>query len=77
MSENLKMRTIPEAAKELKENDPRTHLSLSVLRRLVKNGSIPYIKSGRRILINISMLSNYLYANNETQNQSKIRRVSE
>ena len=55
-----RMRTLPELARELAEHDPKTHLTLPVLRRLVKLNIIPVVYSGRRALVDADKLASYL-----------------
>lgn len=54
------MRTLPEAARELRQLDPETRLTLPVLRRLVKVGIIPCIYTGRKALVDMTELKEYL-----------------
>lgn len=71
----IQMRTLPEAARELVEADPQTRLTLPVLRRMVKSGQIPAVYSGKRALIDISKLGEYLEraGKQPEMSQSKIR----
>ncbi len=55
-----KMRTITETFKEIKKNDPNTALSLCGLRRMVQTGIIPSVQIGRKRIINIDILTEYL-----------------
>ena len=55
-----RMRTIQEAAKELKEIDPNTALTPYAIRRMVLNGTIPCINVGKKRLINMDLLEKYL-----------------
>ena len=48
-----RMRTIQEAAKELKEIDPNTALTPYAIQRMVLNGTIPCINVGKKRLINM------------------------
>ena len=80
MSEVPKMRTLPEAIKELKKIDPETAFTLRALRRAVNNGEIPVTYVGSAVLINFNMLLNFLYNGNSAAASSaevgKIRRIS-
>lgn len=49
----LKMRTIPQLVKELKDQDPETPISESFIRKLVKQNKIPYITANSRIYISV------------------------
>lgn len=64
----VKMRTIPNAYKELLRIDPNTNLSLKMLRKMVKDGEIPSIKVSSKVLINFDLLLDILscYNNNAT-----------
>ena len=55
-----RMRTIQEAAKELKEKDPNTALTPYAIRRMVLNGTIPCINVGKKRLINMDVLEGFL-----------------
>ena len=46
-----RMRTLPEAIKEIKSLDPDTALTLTALRRMVKNGELPYTAIASKRLI--------------------------
>lgn len=79
MSEVPKMRTLPEAIKELQKIDPETSFTLRALRRAVNNGEIPVTHVGSGVLINFNMLLEYLYNGNSSAASSaeygKIRRI--
>lgn len=55
-----RMRTVKEAMGTIKEADPHTALSEHAIRRLIKTGHIPVVTSGRRFLINLDTLLDYL-----------------
>ena len=60
---NLKiprMRTVPEAAKELKEMDEHTAVTEYHIRQLALSGVLPRVQAGRKILINFDLLLEYL-----------------
>lgn len=56
----LRMRTIPEAAAELKANDPRTAVTPYAIRQMVLSGTIPCIYAGKKRLINMDILERFL-----------------
>lgn len=60
MSEIPKMRGINECYQYLLEQDPETKITKGRFRNLVYSGIIPSTRSGRCILINQSMLPEYL-----------------
>ena len=49
-----KMRTIPQAIKEIRAEDPETALTAAALRRAVKRGELPCVMVESRILINMA-----------------------
>lgn len=55
-----RMRTINEAYKQLKESDPQTAVTPYHLRQMILNNKIPYIKAGKKYLINYDILIKYL-----------------
>lgn len=55
-----RMRSIAETYQLLKEEDPGTKVTVCMLRRLVADGIIPSVRSGRKILLNYDTLSAYL-----------------
>lgn len=54
------MRGIKAALDEIKAADPYTALTERALRRLVLTDSIPYVKVGKKYLINMNTLYDYL-----------------
>ena len=55
-----RMRTVGEAALELKKLDPNTAVTEYHIRRLVLSGKLPKIKAGKKYLINLDLLLDYL-----------------
>ena len=55
-----RMRTLPETAAYLKKQDPQTAVTLTALRRMVKNGELPSVTVGVKRLINIDVLISHL-----------------
>lgn len=55
-----KMRTIQEAAAEIKERDPNTAITPYAIRQMVLNGNLPHVKAGKKYLINLDVLERYL-----------------
>lgn len=51
-----RMRTIPEAVRDIKKVDPNTALTITALRRMVNNGEIPYVSVVSKRLINLDIL---------------------
>ena len=48
-----RMRTVPEAFRELKRQDPNTVYTLRALRAAVNKGEIPVVSVGNKRLINL------------------------
>ena len=55
-----RMRTIQEAAAELKAADPNTAVTAYAIRQMVLNNVIPHIKACKKRLINMDTLEKYL-----------------
>lgn len=72
-----KMRTIAEAFEHVKKSDPGTALTLYALRGMVKTGAIPSVKIGRKRLICLDDLNEYLSGTAEVpaHDQGRIRKV--
>lgn len=51
-----RMRTLPEAVREIKEIDKNSALTVTALRRMVNNGDIPYIRIASKKLICLDIL---------------------
>ena len=54
------MRTINEAYKAIREEDPQTAITPHAIRRLVLDGSIPCVRAGNKYLIDLEGLKEYL-----------------
>ena len=63
-----RMRGIKQAITEIKSLDPKTALTEKGLRRLILTGTIPHVKMGTKYLINMDVLSKYLYDGNAERN---------
>lgn len=55
-----RMRTVAEAAKELKEMDEHTAVTEYHIRQLALSGVLPRVQAGRKMLINFDLLLEYL-----------------
>lgn len=62
---SVRMRTIPNAYKEVLKIDPNTNLTIRSLRRMVKNGIIPTVKIENKVLINLDLLLSKLSCYND------------
>lgn len=56
----MRMRTINEAAKWVKESDPHTALTPTAIRRLVISGELPSRRAGTKYLVNLDTLELYM-----------------
>lgn len=63
-SENIttipKMRTVNEAAQELKQLDPNTAMSPYHIRRLCLDGVLPTVRAGKKLLLDLNLLIEYM-----------------
>lgn len=55
-----RMRTTKEAAAEIKAADPNTAVTEYHIRQLALSGVLPRVKAGRKLLINLDTLIEYL-----------------
>ena len=64
ISENVKaipkMRTVNEAAQELKQLDPNTAMSPYHIRRLCLDGVLPTVRAGKKLLLDLNLLIEYM-----------------
>ena len=63
----LRMRTISETFKHIKEADPDTKLTYWAFRNMVITGRIPSNFAGRKYLINIDLLDEYFRLDSERE----------
>ena len=56
----MKVRKIKNSLEEIKAEDPNTCLTEYAIRQIVKNGEISHIRRGRKILIDLDELKEYL-----------------
>lgn len=55
-----RMRTVSEAAREIKALDPDTAITEHHIRQLAVSGRIPRVKAGRKYLISLDLLIEYM-----------------
>ena len=65
-----RMRTIPQAIKEIKALDPNTSITVSVLRRMVKDGVVETVQVANKRLLNLDLLFDRLACYNDRATQS-------
>lgn len=75
-----KMRTIQELVKEIKQLDNDTQITVSAIRRLVRENKIKSVRIGNKTLINLDYCIDYLNnpqasEENEDKNQKKSTEV--
>lgn len=66
-----KMRTPHNAIEELRQADPKTELTERALRTLILTGKIPSVRIGKKYLVNMGTLFDYLKGSS-IELQSKI-----
>lgn len=69
-----RMRTVTEAAQELKSLDPHTAVTPYHIRRLCLDGVLPTVKAGKKILLNLDTLIEYM--NNPTADKFQPRQTA-
>ena len=70
------MRTIDQAAAEIRAVDPETALTKTALRRLVVSGMIPSVRVGQKYLLDMNALDSYLAGERKTPEPPQgIRRI--
>ena len=68
------IKNINEASDELKALDPRTAMSPYHIRRLCLDGVLPTVKAGKKILLNLDVLLEYM--SNPTADKFKPRQIA-
>lgn len=59
----MRMRTLPETARILKKEDPNTAITLTALRRLVKEKRIPVAwMTKKKPLVDVDRLDEFIYS---------------
>lgn len=67
-----RMRTVKQCVDYFKEQDPECCIGEWYVRRLIKQNKIPTRRSGRRILINLDTLIDYLAKGEEPENKEEL-----
>lgn len=57
------VRTIKGALEEIKSRDPKSEITEYAIRRIVKENKVPYIRSGKKFLLNVETLIDYISGN--------------
>lgn len=58
-------RTIREAAAYFREKDPKTSLTETAIRTLLRTGTVPSVRVGKKYLVTLEALEGYLTGNTE------------
>lgn len=69
----IRTRTIREAAAYFREADPHTSLTETAIRTLLRTGTVPSARVGRKYLVTIEALEAYLSGPGEHENPSKAK----
>ena len=56
----LTMRAPRKASEYFKERDPDTAITEAYIRRLIRNGDIPIIRNGAKVLVSIESIEEYV-----------------
>lgn len=56
----VRMRTAESLLKEIRAQDPDTEITLHYLRKLIARGAIPVVHAGRKNLVNMDLVLDYL-----------------
>ena len=59
-----KMRTVAEIAAIVKQADSDTHITESTIRRFIRDGTLPCVRAGKKVLISLEVF--YRFLNGET-----------
>ena len=73
----MRMRTLPEAIKVIHEEDQESAITLWALRRMVKQGKIPFVEMGTKRLIDVDRLPEYLAGHTAEPPRGLIQRIPE
>lgn len=73
----MRMRTLPEAVKAILQDDPESAVTLTALRRMVKQGKIPFVEMGTKRLIDVDCLPEYLAGHTAEPPHGLVQRIPE
>lgn len=63
----MRIRTIPEAASELKRVDPLCAISYKTIRRMIAEGTLPTVKVGTKYLVDLDKLEDLFLGKEKEQ----------
>ena len=56
VNKTVRMRTIPQVYKVIREDDPDSSISIRALRKFIADGNVPTVKIGGRVYVNLDLL---------------------
>jgi excisionase family DNA binding protein len=62
-----RIRTIDTAYEEIRKNDPDTAISRNYIRQIVRDGTIPSIRTGNKYLVSMQVLEEYIKSQTTVQ----------
>lgn len=68
----VRARTIKDAAEWFRQEDPQTYLTETAIRRLVVTGRVPSAKVGKKYLVTLEALEEYL---NGPKQETEVKRL--
>ena len=68
-----RMRTLDEAAEEIRKQDPESSITPYYIRQMVLDGTVPFVPVGRKRLINFDALLDVIY-NQQKKGVSNVKR---
>lgn len=54
------VRTIKGCLEEIKARDPKTDITIYAIRRMVRQNEVPSIRTGKKYLVNVEKLIDYI-----------------
>lgn len=69
----VRMRTVKATSEYFKHMDPESPINEYFIRRLVKQGRIPVVYAGNKVLINLDKLIDYLNSDTTDQQEDSIQ----
>jgi hypothetical protein len=61
-----RLRTLKNAVAEIKAKDPKSDFNLHLLRKLIAQGIMPVIRSGKKQFVDMDILENYISTDHGT-----------
>ena len=73
----MRIRTIPEAARELKTADPNCGITAWSIRSMVKEGTLPNVRVGKKFLVDLDLLERLFVPAEQTTKENKNQKGAE